>query len=960
MPAARLHCTYLFLLLILTSHSWSQNTIGLPEIVNYTKSAYKGGAQTRQMEQDGKGIMYFANDEGLLTFNGARWNIYPLPKKSLVRSIEFGSDQRLYTGGQDEIGYFYPAANGNLQYRSLKELIPAAARSFADVWEICISGGSVFFQTSKQIYRFTGQQVTVYDDPHWLFMGKTDHLLMAQSADKGLLVYRKGEWESLSGQIKSDLPATASVTSLTSIGQDSILMTTLKNGVYLYANRQIRKMRSALLDKIEGKNISSSRMVNDHQIAVGTNLDGCFVVNKKGELVTSFGKDEGLENNNILSIFLDHQKNLWLGLHNGLGFIPYNNAVKHIHPSYANDGAGFSSQVYNEKLYISTSSGVYSVPVGAQKHLENVKAYFTPIQNSEGEAWNLSEVNGRLLIGHNDGAFLVDGNKATPIDRSAGYWNFQSINPADPNSQMVAGTYNGLEFFHYNKGVFSRSAVANSESARFVVSGNNKIWFSHPYKGIYAATLNNTGGADIKKYTAAQGVKRENNNYLFRINGHLLLTSEDGVLEYDPAKDAFAPSAFYNKHLPKVPIRYLKDDADGNIWFVFEKKIAVLDVTTREPQVISFPELTNKFVAGFEHINPIDKNNVLIGGEKGFYHINYEAYKKLKTPLSVQISIVRSINSGDSLLYAGYGTERQEKPLKFSHDFNSLHFEFASPVYGQLSTIEYSYFLKGFDKDWIDYNTKTEKDYTNLPPGEYVFKVKARNNLGNESPVSEFTFYVSPPWYKTVWAYGFYVLLGIMAVYLLYRYQRKKLALQQKKHDLEQRKMKYLHQLELDKAEKELIQLRNEKLEAEISAKNNELASTAMHLVQKSDVIVKIREQVSKLKNTPVENAADLKQILKTLNQEDKIEDQWQQFSLHFDAVHHNYLAKLKKSFPHLSPNDHKLCAYLKMNLSTKEIAQLMNISVRGVEISRYRLRKKMQVPAGTHLFNFLDSLSNY
>jgi DNA-binding CsgD family transcriptional regulator len=164
----------------------------------------------------------------------------------------------------------------------------------------------------------------------------------------------------------------------------------------------------------------------------------------------------------------------------------------------------------------------------------------------------------------------------------------------------------------------------------------------------------------------------------------------------------------------------------------------------------------------------------------------------------------------------------------------------------------------------------------------------------------------------------------------------------------------------MDKAEKELIALRNAKLEAELKVKNTELASAALHLVQKSDVLQKIKEQMSKLKQEApvVGNGTDLKKILKTLNEENKIEEQWHQFSQHFDVVHHDFLSKLRSKYPTLTPNDQKLCAYLKMNLSTKEIAQLMNITPRGVEISRYRLRKKMEVPQGMHLFNFLDNVN--
>jgi DNA-binding CsgD family transcriptional regulator len=936
-----------------------QATIGLPEITNYDKQTYRGGAQTRQVAQDKTGNLYFANDEGVLKFDGVRWKLYPLPNKSLVRCLRFGPDENLYVGGQDEVGYFAPSATGTLQYHSLKNRLPQAYRSFADVWELHFIGRDLFFQTSDRIYRL-GAQTSVYPDPHWQFMGSMGATLVAQSAGKGLLLYQNGTWKPyIAGP--AALPVDYVATSLTPLGRDSFLLTTLKQGVFLLAGGSAT--RWSILDAVASKNISTACLVNKEQIALGTMLDGCYIIDRRGSLIQHFGRAEGLQNNSILSIFLDVQQNLWLGLHNGIGFIPYNNAVTHLASGPLGEGAGFSSKVFDGQLYMGTSIGLYTLPLQKGKELSANQSIPLQVHNTTGDAWNLSEVGGQLFMGHNDGAFAISSTGARPLDRSTGYWNFQSFGK-EGDSQVVAGTYKGIAFYRKRKdGLEKLPGEAVVESARFVVTAHNKVWFSHPYKGIFSVT---PGSPPVhRQYGPKEGVTSVNNNYLFKIKNELVLTTDSGVLVYHPQQDRFLPSAFYNKHLPPFPIRYMKEDRQGNVWFVFEKKVAVLDLSGRQPQVIDFPELTNKFVAGFEHINPVDSNNILIGGEKGFYHINYARYKELKYPLPVLISGVYAINQKDSALFGGYGTSvlsghiTRASELRLDYLFNSLRFEFASPVYGQLPNIEYSYYLEGFDKTWSPFSRKREKDYTNLPPGNYVFRVKARNNLGRESPVQSFAFAVLPPWYKTAWAYLVYALVLGLALYQLYRYQQRKFRAQQQRHEEEQRRLQYLHQLEMDKAEKELIALRNAKLEAELQVKNTELASAALHLVQKSDVLQKIKAQMGKLKEgvPSAENAADLKKILKTLNEENKIEEQWQQFATHFDVVHRDFLSSLKKRYPTLTPNEQKLCAYLKMNLTTKEIAQLMNITPRGVEISRYRLRKKLEVPQGVHLFNFFEGV---
>jgi len=952
----------LILLLLPFVESSGQNTIGLPDIVNFPLQLIKG-AQNRQIRQDKRGIMYFANNEGVLTYNGINWKAYPLPNKSIVRSIEFGKDNKLYVGGQDEFGYFSPAHNGELKYHSLKYLLPEADKSFTDVWEIYFHQGWVFFQTSNKIFQLNDKDVTVYNSTHWRFISKWGDKLVAQDFTKGLLLFQNGIWTPFLEY--SELPDDYYATSLTAIGRDSAIITTIKHGVYILNGSRITKLRSAALDDIASRHISSSTMVNDHHIALGTNLDGCYIIDKKGNLIRSFSRKVGLQNNNILDVFLDKEKNLWLGLDNGIDFVAYNNAIKHIYPEYLNEGSGYASHLFNNELYLGTSNGLYKVPLYNTTDFSYIKGRFELVNNTKGQVWNLSEVNGKLLMGHHDGGFTIQNNTAIPIDNTSGFWTFQPFSNVLPSSLMITGTYNGINFYHYKNGNFVNSNVhAHFESARFVVIANDNIWVAHPYKGVYRVQIKNNQPT-IKSYSG-KGLLSVNGNYIFKIRNSIVLTTENGIFEYNSSKDSFEPSVLYNKLFGTRKIRYLKEDASGNVWFVFDKELGVVDNSTATPQIIYFPELSNKFVAGFEHVNPVDKYNVFLGGEKGFYHINYDQYKKIKYPLQVHITSVTAGNERDSLLFGGYvqAVNEEDASVKtkasISHNWNSFRFEFAAPVYAQQSTIEYSYILEGFDNKWSEFSRRTGKEYTNIPAGTYTFKVKARNNLGTESSISSYSFTVLPPWYQSKVAIIIYVLMLGFIAFRFYKHQKKKFIAQQLKHEEEQRRMQYLHQLEIEKAEKELVKLRNEKLEAEIQHKNTELASTAMHLVQKGELLGKIKDQMLKLKKNPgtEKDSDDVKKILRSISDEDKLDEQWEHFTMHFDKVHSNFLVAIKNKYPNLTANELKLCAYLRMNLSTKEIAQLMNISVRGVEISRYRLRKKLMIPTEVTLFNFLMEIS--
>jgi DNA-binding CsgD family transcriptional regulator len=524
-----------------------------------------------------------------------------------------------------------------------------------------------------------------------------------------------------------------------------------------------------------------------------------------------------------------------------------------------------------------------------------------------------------------------------------------------PSPMMVAGTYTGLNFFEFASGNFYRSPVtAQFESARFVVVENEQtVWVAHPYKGIYRITLKPDKTTAIKLYNQDKGLFSANNNYIFKVKNRIVAATEKGLYEYNEQKDVFEPSSYFKNILDEKNIRYLKEDPSGNIWFVRQKELGVVDMSEQNPKVIYFPELNNKLVSGFENVYPFDEHNIVIGGEKGFYHVDFEKYKQNKIVLQTQIRLVRSIGKTDSLLYGGFVSQSR---MSIPYKMNSLHFEYSATLYGQQLNIEYSYYLKGFDKDWSNWSSRPEKEYTNLPAGNYIFQVKARNNLGNESAVTNYSFSIAPPWYQTIWAYCFYSLLLIGLAYYLNRRHEKKLSQQKEEYEGQQRQLQYLHQLELEKNEKEIVKLKNEKLEAEIGHKNSELANSAMHLVQKKEMLGKIREDLNvllkKIDNNQVSN--EFKKLLKILGEDNKIDDNWEHFAHHFDKVHTDFLVVLKNRYPALTATELKLCAYLRMNLSSKEIAQLMNISIRGVEIGRYRLRKKLGLPKEMNLFEFL------
>lgn len=951
---------------LLCSRSFSQNTIGIPNIVNYSKQVYNAGSQNWNIVQDHQGILYFANNDGLLSFDGVFWRTYRLPNKTIARSLAVGSDNRIYIGGQGEIGYFYAGANGELAYTSLNRLIPAKDNDFADVWNICFFKGHVFFRANRKILEYDGKAVKVHNSPNWGFLSAVGGELIAIEIDKGLVSYKNGQWQPriAVGGLPQD---NVMIRTALSFGKDSILLVSLMHGLFVLHHDTLSSFETPDIKNAASRNIAGACLLTQGRLALVTNLGGCIIIDKKGKFIQRFTKQEGIQNNNTLCAMMDRDQNLWLGLDNGIDLVTYSNAIKNIFPDKEDRNSGYTSAIHNNQLYLGVSTGVYKIALDSiNKDISYTNGTFDFVENSKGQVWNLSEVNGRLMMGHNKGAYVVENNKAIELYSKTGCWAFHALYKESPSPVVIAGTYSGINFYKYDNGNgISTASLSekNFESARFVGIAKDVIWVAHPYKGIYKVQFNAQGAMQISKYEDSKKILSSNHNKIFQLRDRIILTTDKGIFEYNETERDFVRSTWYEKLFGKLPVSYIREDGQGNIWFCRDRKVGIIDQSGNEPKTIFIPEIDDRIMAnGFENITIIDSNNVLIAAERGFFHINYAQYKKSKHPLRVLIRKVQSTLQTDGLIYGGHNIATFEPSIKHKH--NSLHFECSSALFGQEQNTEYSYYLEGFDKDWSPWSRKTEKDYTNLPAGHYVFKVKCRNNFDNESPISSYSFTILPPWYQTWWAYTLYAIAFFSLIYLFYKRQQRKykrlqqikLQEQQRKYDEEQKQLQLQHEIEIRESEKQIIELKNEKLQAEVEHKNSELASSAMNLVRKKEMLSKLKEDLVDYKQHTESDKAgkELQKILRTIDKELDHNEEWEQFAVHFDSVHTNYLKKLKEYCPDLTASELKLAAYLRLSLSTKEIAQLMNISIRGVETSRYRLRKKLGLANEVNLFDFL------
>lgn len=935
----------------------------MPDIINYSIEDYGGGTHNWGIEQDCNGVLYFANDEGLLTYDGDQWDVYPLPNKTIVRSIAIGRDHKIYVGGQGDFGYFSPNARGQLVFVSLLEKIPVDKQSFADIWNIADVGGAVFFRSESKIFRWQDNRISVFEsEAGWLYMGGINNQIVAQDKEKGLLKLTGDVW---SPWLRAPTPDHFVINGLLQHSVDNILISSTSHGLCSIADGKL----VAVEKMTHIRNVSHSVQIDEHTLAVSTIGNGCYILDKKsGKQLYHLSKSNGLKNNNVLSLHSDYNGNLWLGFADGIGYVATSSAIKHINPEIFDHSGGHTSVVFNQALYFGLSNGLFKVPLDNVSDISAVQSDFTPVPDMWGQVWGLDVIDGTLLIGRHEGAYGLQKDDHIRISEKNGHWNFIVRSREKATEQVLSGHYNGISIFQRHGQRLSMLGNIDGfrESARFItVDDKDNIWVSHPYKGVYKITDLGRGKVKTALYTDREGLPSTYNNHIYLIKNRRAVGTERGVYEYNHETDRFEPSPFFAPIFGKKYIRYLKEDGDGNIWFIEDKKLGVARFDGTVYQLLYIPELNGKTLGGFEHINCIDKHNVIIGGRKGFYHLNFEKYLTPPSRQKVRVRTVNAFGKTDSLLFAGYFGEvneeaKQKERPKVKYGLNSFRFAYSSTFNNSKASTVYSCYLHGFDTDWSLPDKRTERIYTNLPPGNYVFNVKMLDNRGHESEVSAYEFTILPPWHQTIPAYlGYVMILGGICT-LLYKRHQNKITDQRIAFEKEQEHVKYLHQLEMDRSEKEIVKLKNEKLELEIATKNSELATSAMHLVQKAELISKLKNELFRLKKDLKDDAyaADFNKIIRLLDAEEKSDDSWATFSVHFDKVHVDFLKNLKERYPSITGTELRLSAYLKMNLSTKEIAQLMKISPRGVEIGRYRLRKKLELPSYANLFEFFNTFS--
>ncbi|MCS4433568.1 two-component regulator propeller domain-containing protein [Aquiflexum gelatinilyticum] len=935
---------------------------GLPISKFYSSKEYQGGIQNFAISQSESGLIYVANNFGLLEYDGTTWRRYSLPNSTKIRDVSIDENGIIYVAGQGEFGYFKPDEQGFLQYHSLLNLLPESYKNLEEIWKIFLLHNKIIFCTFQEVFTFSDKYELISiteNKPEFESFHLSNNRVFANQLENGLYIFENEKFisEDFGDYFKGKL-----VTGIISQGNNQKLVFTRDHGIYTSSSAGVVPWKNEIPFPAK---INEAIRLKNGSLAIGTQSNGLFVIDDSGDIVLQMEKENGLQNNSIISLFEDISGNLWIGHNNGITLLELSLPFRLIDQYAGLPGTGYNAAFHMGAIYYGTNNGL-----SVQKFDEGKSLPIEAVPGSSGQVYRINQIQNNLLMAHNDGAFTIKDFNAIPAGGMGGIWNFQSLK--DNPDLVIAGSYSGLQLFRFegDQLKFLRKLKGFDESSRiFEQDMDGTIWMTHGYKGVYRLRLNSElDSLDVKYYGTESGLPTSLLISVWKINNRLIFSTEYGIYSYNAENDKFEADSFFSKYFDfDFLATSMVEDPLGNIFYIGDKEVGVLEKQINGTYVKNH-QIFNKIIPflndDLQNISLIRSNEVLFAANDGFIWYKLEN----KTPSTPSFpTIIRAVyltGQSDSLVFNGnyrplpITPEREEnqKVPSFEYDLANIRFEFSNPIPNNENSTQFQFWLEGFEEGFGEWTYKRDKAYTNLKEGKYTFHVRSKNIYGQISEANAYSFRILPPWYRSAFAYLIYFILVIGTAFATYRLVEKRYHKKTIRITDSQRKALIQKETALKTSQEELEKLRNEKLESEIQAKDKELASATMHLINKNGFIDQTKNHLNSIikKSKNQEVKSEIEKVINSIDKNIAGDKDWEQFEIHFDQVHGDFMNRFKKQYPDLSPQEIKLSAYLRMNLSSKEIAYLMNISTRGIEIARYRLRKKMQLERTANLQEFI------
>lgn len=908
-----------------------------PPIEVFTPQVYGADNQNWSIAQGDDEIIYIANNKGLLEYNGAKWILNSTQNQTIVRSVAV-IDDKIFTGSYMEFGYWQRNNFGDLEYNSLIDNLKTNLIQDEEFWSIIALQDWILFQSFDRIYIYNSlnQEFRIIEsDTQITKMYKVGNSIYFQKINDGIYKIESGKAVLISDDYRFKNNEIINIFN----GHIGLLVQTREEGFYKYENNKVYAWETESKDLLSRVSAYNSIRLKNGDFIIGTISNGLIKLRKDGRILFRMNQDYGLSNNTVLSLFEDVSDNIWIGLDNGVNVLNLGSPYRVYRDKGGDLGTVYTSAKTDKYLYLGTNQGLFY-------KANTLSEEFKLIEGTKGQVWTLQNIEGTLFCGHDKGTFTVRDTDAFKVSNQKGTWLIKEIE--DLPNLLIQGNYKGLSILQKNElghWEFRNKIEGFDFSSRyFEFINRTELLVNHEYKGVYKIKLNNTYTKVLSytKDTIAKGI----GSSLFEYNNTLYYAFQKGVFKYHKEENSFTKDSILSSFISEdnyVSGKFINDNSGNKLWGFLKNKLVyfepgkLTDVPTFN--AINLPSNLRKSKLGYENIIQLTNNLYLLGTTEGYIVIDLNKFKS--KPYSITIN---SISYSD--LHRNKTDLSLTDGISLKHNQNSLHFTYSVPDYNKFFPTLYQYHLKGIYDEWSTWSVNSEVFFENLPYGDYIFETRAKVGDNLTTNTASYSFTITKPWYLKPLAIGVYVILIIFLAALVQYLNTKYYKNQQEKLIAAKERELEFKQIE---SQRQLIEFKNQNLQLDIDSKNRELGLSTMNLIRKNEFLGDLKKELSKI-NTVEEVNRVVKIIDKNIN---NTED-WKYFEEAFNSADKDFLKKIKKMHPLLTPNDLKLCAYLRLNLSSKEIAPLLNISHRSVEVKRYRLRKKIDLPHEASLTSYI------
>lgn len=907
----------LFFLFFIVSQIQAQEL--LPFVENYNKSDYQGDNQIWNVVQGKDNAMYFANNHYLLRYDGVIWEKYTLPNKTIIRSIMVEGD-KIYSGSYKEFGYWY-RKDGKMHYVSItKNLRLFDEKDNEEIWKIFKFNGSIYFQSFNDVFIYNGKHIQKIRFPFLIsYCFVVDNDVYVASVEKGLFKMNGARIANPKGWNVLKKTVVHAIEKY----QNKNYIFTQKKGIFIVEKNGLVPWNNPLNETLKAATINVAKFIKNNKLVIGTGNRGLFIYDFNTDTYKNIDRNNVLKNNSVLSIGFDNENDLWLGLDNGITHVEINSPISFFYDNSGILGSVYSVAAIDKGYLIASNHGIF----------EFVSGKFKMMPNTQGQAWNITKINNKYIIGHNDGNFCYENGSLVKINTINGGWN---LSKSSINNTYFQSTYSGVLVYD-NPSDLSQYKIINdlSKPIKYVAQNKkNEIWAADNYRGLYRVVYDdNYKTKKVENITQQSKIKNDFGVKIFEFRKEILFLINNLWYTYNSISNTLEENELFNSNFKNITDVVAIDEdhfvvlqngilyhiyANGNkfIWNIIQEKYYK-------------GTLINDNLRIFK-----TQNHYLLNLDDGFISLQLKYVNKQGSNVKIEAFNEENLITNDTKIK--YNTE--------------LKINVISGIYGASKPNLFYNVNKG--KEFIQISNGLI-ELNNLSSGYHSVVVYKHDGASYEK-VSAFDFKVAEPWYFSIWMILLYLLIVGAVLFFYYKWnklrymQKLKLQAEELKHQRE------ILEMEL-KAENELNVQEYEKhiLELELQTKSSEVAGKSLSIAKQSEMIENIQSILDSEKDFN-KLKSEIKKAIK-INEVNKHE--WEIFETNLNQIHNEFIINLSKKYPNLTPKDIKLCVYLKMNLSSKEIAPMMNISFRGVELHRYRLRKKLNLSQEDNLSKFLLSV---